>query len=359
MSHHLFELFFNVGKFLSLTPSSTNNQNPSCVQKLYEIFIFLAYASGRIFLIIVSKEEIFANLTSIRLVLGIMSITNQFFFIFYIVIIVMRWKRQCWFKLIQNLDTIQDTTRLKWYYITISTAFTVFISLEIYHIYTLLEEKGLESLKLYFLADFENYVTFFYSLFIVVILGIVLAKYKQQDVTLVQITKAKNLLYSKQIVTILKKTKSNIFILKEIVDTFNDIFGWIILCNIFEAAAKSLIYIDMIIKKNVTQQNSQDFIFENVWLFILWMGILATIFLCDTILKTVEDILSQAYKLEASFDDLATYETDEVQIFIDVVQHNRPEFKAARFFSIDRSTLFSVLNSLTTFLLVMIQFKEN
>lgn len=83
------------------------------------------------------------------------------------------------------------------------------------------------------------------------------------------------------------------------------------------------------------------------------------IFLCDTILKKVDDILSQAYKLEASFDDLATYETDELQIFIDVVQHNRPEFKAARFFSIDRSTLFSVLNSLTTFLLVMIQFKES
>ncbi|KYB27093.1 gustatory receptor 45 [Tribolium castaneum] len=250
--------------------------------------------------------------------------------------------------------------RLKWYYITISMAFIIFVSLEIYHIYTVVEESGFENfVKTYLVSDFENYVTFFCSLFIVVILKLILAKYRQQDVTLLQITKAKNLLYSKQIVTILKKTKSNIFILKESVDTFNDIFGWIILCNIFEAAAKSLIYIDMIIKKNVTQQNSDVFIFDNVWLFILWVGILSTIFLCDTILKKVDDILSQAYKLEASFDDLATYETDEVQIFIDVVQHNRPEFKAARFFSIDRSTLFSVLNSLTTFLLVMIQFKEN
>jgi gustatory receptor len=77
--------------------------------------------------------------------------------------------------------------------------------------------------------------------------------------------------------------------------------------------------------------------------------------LCDLILKTSDEILAQAYRLE---NLLAWYEGKEIQIFIDVVLHNRPEFRAARFFSIDRSTLFSILNSLTTFLLVMIQFKE-
>jgi gustatory receptor len=65
--------------------------------------------------------------------------------------------------------------------------------------------------------------------------------------------------------------------------------------------------------------------------------------------------LAKAYQLEG---ELTSDENKEIQVFIDVVQHNRPEFRAARFFSINRSTLFSVLNSLTTFLLVMIQFKE-
>jgi gustatory receptor len=65
--------------------------------------------------------------------------------------------------------------------------------------------------------------------------------------------------------------------------------------------------------------------------------------------------LAKAYQLEG---ELTSDENEEIQVFIDVVQHNRPEFRAARFFSINRSTLFSVLNSLTTFLLVMIQFKE-
>jgi gustatory receptor len=77
--------------------------------------------------------------------------------------------------------------------------------------------------------------------------------------------------------------------------------------------------------------------------------------LCDLILKTSDEILAQAYRLE---NQMTWYEGEEIQIFIDVVLHNKPEFRAARFFSIDRSTFFSVLNSLTTFLIVMIQFKE-
>jgi gustatory receptor len=72
-------------------------------------------------------------------------------------------------------------------------------------------------------------------------------------------------------------------------------------------------------------------------------------------MKKCDEILAKAYRLEVQ---LTSYKNKEIQVFIDAVLHNRPEFRAARFFSIDRSTLFSVLNSLTTFILVMIQFKQ-
>jgi gustatory receptor len=81
----------------------------------------------------------------------------------------------------------------------------------------------------------------------------------------------------------------------------------------------------------------------------------SAILLCDSILKKDDEIVAQAYRLETQ---LSSKENEEIQVLIDVVLHNRPEFRAARFFSIDRATLFSVLNSLTTFLLVIIQFKE-
>jgi hypothetical protein len=72
-------------------------------------------------------------------------------------------------------------------------------------------------------------------------------------------------------------------------------------------------------------------------------------------MKKCDEILTKAHRLEVQ---LTSYEYKEIQVFIDAVQHNRPEFRAASFFAIDRSTLFSLLNSLTTFLLVMIQFKQ-
>jgi hypothetical protein len=37
---------FTFGKFAALTPSSTNNHNPHCLQKLYEICVYLLYVMG-------------------------------------------------------------------------------------------------------------------------------------------------------------------------------------------------------------------------------------------------------------------------------------------------------------------------
>jgi hypothetical protein len=62
----------------------------------------------------------------------------------------------------------------------------------------------------------------------------------------------------------------------------------------------------------------------------------SAILLCDSILKKGDEIVAQAYRLETQ---LSSKENEEIQVFIDVVLNNRPEFRAARFFSIDRSTL--------------------
>lgn len=270
MSHQLIALFFKFGKFLSLTPSSANNENPDCLQKIYETLVFCLYTGGFIITKYYTWDN-YSNLTSIQLVLVVLGLANQFFYIFYILVIVMRFKRKSWFKLIQNLGMVQDETKLKFYYITIGVAYLIFASALIFHVYLVVVDLGWESLWIYLIQYFENYVTFFYSLFVIIILTMLLGKYKQQDVTLLQITKARNLLYSKQVVTILKKAKSNVFTLKESTDTFNDIFGWIILCNIFDGSAKTLIYIDMIIKKDVSRQNRSFFLNDNLWLVIIWV----------------------------------------------------------------------------------------
>jgi gustatory receptor len=168
-------------------------------------------------------------------------------------------------------------------------------------------------------------------------------------------------------------TKKSIFTLKEGVKIFNDTFGWSFLFTIISCVSRTLIYIDIIIKHSeiLLGQDMSVFYHDFCRILISWVkqfthafygvtplylqvGILSTIFLCDSIMKKCDEILSQAYRLES---ELTSYENKEIQVFINVVLHNRPEFRAARFFSINRSTLFTVLNSLTTFLLVIIQFK--
>jgi hypothetical protein len=48
---------------------------------------------------------------------------------------------------------------------------------------------------------------------------------------------------------------------------------------------------------------------------------------------------------------------DHLKSLIDAVGQFRPEFTAAGFFFIDKSTLFSIVNCTVTFLLVIVQLK--
>jgi gustatory receptor len=78
---------------------------------------------------------------------------------------------------------------------------------------------------------------------------------------------------------------------------------------------------------------------------------------CDDILKESHTVSGLASQLQALGPGLTPLENKEFKMFVTFVEHNRPRFKAARFFSLDRSTLLQILNSLITFLLVAIQFK--
>ena len=79
--------------------------------------------------------------------------------------------------------------------------------------------------------------------------------------------------------------------------------------------------------------------------------------LCDLILNEHNEILSLSHKLEIMVKKLQLDKTYDISSFIGAISEYKPVFTAARFFTVDRSAIFSVLNSITTFLLVMIQFK--
>jgi hypothetical protein len=74
-------------------------------------------------------------------------------------------------------------------------------------------------------------------------------------------------------------------------------------------------------------------------------------------LKEYEGILTLTRKIEAWVCEDVVRKSKEFRSLALIVAQNRPEFNAARFFSIDKSTLFSILSVLVTFVIVIIQFK--
>jgi hypothetical protein len=81
--------------------------------------------------------------------------------------------------------------------------------------------------------------------------------------------------------------------------------------------------------------------------------------MCDAVLTESEKILMKVYKLKSMAADSLSWKCDEVDFLVQMILHRPPQFKAARFFAVDRTTLFSILYSMTSFLLVMVQFKSN
>jgi hypothetical protein len=81
------------------------------------------------------------------------------------------------------------------------------------------------------------------------------------------------------------------------------------------------------------------------------------VFLCDSIVRKYSEIVASSYKLEADNDVVVI--SDHLKSLIDAVGQFRPEFTAAGFFFIDKTTLFSIVNCTVTFLLVIVQLKIN
>jgi gustatory receptor len=78
-------------------------------------------------------------------------------------------------------------------------------------------------------------------------------------------------------------------------------------------------------------------------------------FFCDRIVKEYDTLVDLAWRLKTS--PTASRKKQEFETFTDFIECNRPEFTAAGFFPINRSTLFQILDASITFILVMLQFK--
>jgi hypothetical protein len=95
-----------------------------------------------------------------------------------------------------------------------------------------------------------------------------------------QVGKTRSQLHSKEIIATLRRVKSGVFALKQGVEDFNDIFGWAILFNIFSCVSRTLVYIDLIVKKSdmwLTQDHLL-FYYDICFVVITWVELLRCAF---------------------------------------------------------------------------------
>ncbi|RZB77522.1 hypothetical protein BDFB_013856, partial [Asbolus verrucosus] len=285
-----------VGRIFALTPSSTENRKPSIVQKCYIIFVFLTLTVG-VGVSLYLRRFFYTGFPPIQFLLRIIMDVDLYLHNCYSLLILMVHERERWFKLIKNLRAVDCAEYKNHHCLTfISThiAFVFSAGFNLFAWFTVLP-LGHQYVNQYSVENFQIYTQFFYTVFAYIILKMILARYKYQTSLL------RKRVCTKRQLKYLKKIKRNIFFLKDSVDVFNDVFGWIFLFNVIFGVARSLIYLDL------TQ-------------------------------------------LQKCFGLVGSHKRG----FHILVSENRPEFTAARFFSIDKSTIFSVLDAMTTFLLVII-----
>jgi hypothetical protein len=91
----------------------------------------------------------------------------------------------------------------------------------------------------------------------------------------------------------------------------------------------------------------------------LQIGNVTIILLCDSIVRECEKILTASYRLADILQTRAAQDDQELLWkFTMMVKDNVPGFSAAGFFSLDKSIILKILNSLIIMLIVMIQLKS-
>jgi hypothetical protein len=242
---------FKTGSFLSLTPPSLTSLKPTILERLYILLVFSLYTVAVIWNK-TQKMKFYATHSSIKLILHLMVDLNLCCHTCYTLVLLLTTKRRQWFKLVNGLSKIErfaTTNTNIWMFVVVLVIFwavsTLTAAVWIYFF-------GWNFFKIYVVEFVQVYSQFFHMVLACIVLNMVLERYKVQSCQI----KCGRKKRSRDVVKLLKQVKFNVFVLKQAVDAFNEIFGWVILFNIFFGCSKGLAFIDSLV--NSTNPWSRD-----------------------------------------------------------------------------------------------------
>ncbi|KAJ3647510.1 hypothetical protein Zmor_019384 [Zophobas morio] len=354
MSFKLLRLLLRIGKLLALTPSYSEINFPSRNKsgKKYGLLMvaFLTFAQA---ISIVYRLPIYVKMSPMRL-------TTEFFVdcTLYLIsistIVVFQSKKDLLKTLVDDLKTVKNFGNVKdnryGHFISVNIFFWCY---QLHTTYVGLGALGLEFLKQYAIEYILLYNELIVNFIFFILLKMLLSRYKtlttrlQNRLDLLEETEVPNNFTNPY------EIKKDFCRLKEAVDVINAIFGWPFLFTTAYASFQTLVYLQGIIVYKKMTFNATLYLF--VVIFWQYTCVLVNIFLCDDVTKEGRKCLDKSYTF-AKYVFVET-KSKQMQMFLVTLRDNLPQFSAARFFRINRTTICSFFKVILTFVIVMVQFQ--
>ncbi|KAJ3620139.1 hypothetical protein MTP99_004128 [Tenebrio molitor] len=352
MTFQLLKLLFKTGKFFAITPPTLQQKKQTLWSKIWATVLVLVLTAFTMIWFI-ARSRLYMHFIHIKFVMRVLRHLIKYSFCCYVIVAVNFTKRRRWFKLVKKLECVSEAPRptSRFYYLEFFCAnviFWVVISVSGYILNRYFDNNIVE---IFVMILFAWYCLFFYKYLFYTILKMLLLRYQHLN-SLVKEELRKESASS----GFLQKVEFVLYTLKDAVDCFNDIFGWPLLFVILHSSLLVLDYVDDFF--NMSNYNDEKlrmvFVINISLLLMLFPAMGVPILFCDAIRSEMKKIVKKLFQLRRR---LSPQRKQQFHEFVDYcVCNSFPEFSAAGFFTLDKSTIFTILGTITTFLVIMVQF---
>ncbi|XP_044256029.1 gustatory and pheromone receptor 39a-like [Tribolium madens] len=360
------KIMYKISHFLSITPNYDFEKfviTSSQRDKISASFFLLSTLLGTcwiIYLRIYDKEIRFFEISFE--ILG--SLDSLMLFMVIVSMILGSFKTQEWTKLNNKFQHIDEKLKtrnqkegnfLKNAYFQLILSVLIYISLVGYTLYVRIAAKGLPTLKLFPLHEFYG---FCYLWVLILICNIALTFKQRYQLINEQMTARINPKNTTIFVIEVRKLSR---LLGEMVGLFNEIFGWPLVFITGRFVIKILVTLNFFTNTLEIDDNSGlkhrleiSSLVQTAFTLVAMSGL---IFICGSAKSESQKIVLLCYKMMEKFPE-RSQEQEELLLAAQVIEKSVANFTAAGFFDVNRSTLFGILATTTTYLIVTIQFNQ-
>ncbi|KAJ3652318.1 hypothetical protein Zmor_018296 [Zophobas morio] len=352
MCFKLLNTYLKVGKFFALTPPSIETDKNTTFRKILQVFMIL------LIITCVTISMYFRNTLYLQYNLAKITVcllTDFVLCLFCCRTVFETSKVSQWIELINCLKQtsclIEETDnkkeeRIQWKFIVPQVAFWIISIFTTIYWFTFM---GVLIFEQYGFEVLQNYIQWFYTFYVHTIIGMIQQRYEALKHHFENSfgTDNKNL----------NQMGYYACTLKETVNRFNSLYGWSLLLLITLTTLQFLNYLEYNLQsqefgtKNVTQTR----ITHVLTMLLSFIPTVMLLLKCDNVMDEFENIVFLESKSSTQLLDPRIRE--EVDRFGHILATNLPQFSAARFIVLGRTTLLGIFGTVASFFIVITTFE--